>query len=63
MPHAMPFLPPLRAPLRSPLDQCLTSDEVRVAAIRTGPHVGSDHRPVVVDVLIEESGVREGAGI
>jgi endonuclease/exonuclease/phosphatase (EEP) superfamily protein YafD len=43
---------PLPSPLQIPIDHCLTSDDVRVDAIRTGPDVGSDHRPVVVDVSV-----------
>jgi endonuclease/exonuclease/phosphatase (EEP) superfamily protein YafD len=36
--------------LRVPLDNCFLSGGVRVRAYRDGPNVGSDHRPLVVDL-------------
>ena len=36
--------------LRVPLDNCFVSDGVGVKAYRDGPNVGSDHRPLVVDL-------------
>ncbi|MEZ5964922.1 MAG: endonuclease/exonuclease/phosphatase family protein [Planctomycetota bacterium] len=35
-----------------PLDHCLCSAGVRVLDRRVGPHVGSDHRPLVVDIAL-----------
>jgi endonuclease/exonuclease/phosphatase (EEP) superfamily protein YafD len=43
------FLP--RA-FRIPLDHCLVSPGIHVAGRTTGPNVGSDHLPVVVDLAI-----------
>jgi endonuclease/exonuclease/phosphatase (EEP) superfamily protein YafD len=43
---------PMPWPLRIPIDHCLTGGGVRVEAFRTGPPVGSDHRPIVVDLAI-----------
>lgn len=34
------------------IDHALVSPDVRVAAFRVGPYVGSDHRPVVVDLAL-----------
>lgn len=42
-------LPPL---MRIPIDHCLVSPEVGVAEVRTGPHVGSDHLPLIVRLTI-----------
>lgn len=44
------FLTPL---MRIPIDQCLVSRDIRVVDIRTGPRVGSDHLPLVVDLEIQ----------
>jgi endonuclease/exonuclease/phosphatase (EEP) superfamily protein YafD len=30
-----------------PLDHCLVSEEWHVSERRVGPHLGSDHRPVI----------------
>lgn len=35
-----------------PIDHCLYGDGLRVVDRRVGPHVGSDHRPLVVDVAV-----------
>ncbi|HOC00646.1 MAG TPA: endonuclease/exonuclease/phosphatase family protein [Verrucomicrobiota bacterium] len=37
-------------PLWIPLDHCLASPDLTVLDRRVGPHVGSDHRPVIVDL-------------
>ncbi|WOD41947.1 endonuclease/exonuclease/phosphatase family protein [Nodosilinea sp. E11] len=41
--------------LAIPIDQCLVSPGVQTVNIRTGPAVGSDHRPVVVDLALEQA--------
>jgi endonuclease/exonuclease/phosphatase (EEP) superfamily protein YafD len=38
-------------PVAIPIDHCLVSPELRVATRRTGPFVGSDHFPLVVDLV------------
>jgi endonuclease/exonuclease/phosphatase (EEP) superfamily protein YafD len=35
-----------------PIDHCLVSPEIRVSNIRLGAPVGSDHRPVIVDLVL-----------
>jgi endonuclease/exonuclease/phosphatase (EEP) superfamily protein YafD len=35
------------------IDHCLASRHWRVIDMRTGPHVGSDHRPLIVDLALE----------
>jgi endonuclease/exonuclease/phosphatase (EEP) superfamily protein YafD len=43
------FLPPL---LRVPIDHVLVSPGITVTGCRLGPAVGSDHLPVIVDVVL-----------
>jgi endonuclease/exonuclease/phosphatase (EEP) superfamily protein YafD len=38
--------------LSIPIDHCLVSPDIRVVAIRTGSKVGSDHRPMLVNLAI-----------
>jgi endonuclease/exonuclease/phosphatase (EEP) superfamily protein YafD len=42
--------------LRIPLDHCLVSPAVHVAGKRLGPDVGSDHLPVLIDLLVASNG-------
>jgi endonuclease/exonuclease/phosphatase (EEP) superfamily protein YafD len=39
--------------LRVPLDNCFVSNDVAVTGHHDGPSVGSDHRPLVVDVAVQ----------
>ena len=39
-------------PLSIPIDHCLLSPNLPVANIRVGPNIGSDHRPVIIDVNV-----------
>jgi endonuclease/exonuclease/phosphatase (EEP) superfamily protein YafD len=39
-------------PLMIPIDQCLLSPEITVAGIKTGPNIGSDHLPLVVELVV-----------
>ena len=41
---------PLPGFLRMPIDHCLVSSELQVANLEIGEHVGSDHRPMIIDL-------------
>ncbi len=52
-----PPLPLLLSMLLSiPIDHCLVSPEVKVVNIRTGPNVGSEHLPLITDLVISSKG-------
>jgi endonuclease/exonuclease/phosphatase (EEP) superfamily protein YafD len=38
--------------LRIPIDHCLVSPDIRVIRMRTGRNIGSDHLPIIVDMVI-----------
>lgn len=40
--------------LSIPIDHCLVSPGINVAKIRAGSYVGSDHRPLITDLVIPE---------
>ena len=42
-----------------PLDQCLVSPEIQVANVRVGKPIGSDHLPLVVDLIIGKPAANE----
>jgi endonuclease/exonuclease/phosphatase (EEP) superfamily protein YafD len=46
---------PLPALFQIPIDHCLVSDDIEVLGVRTGGATGSDHRPMMFDVRVEES--------
>lgn len=41
--------------LRIPIDHCLLSEGLRVQQFRTGPDTGSDHLPIVADIVLAEA--------
>lgn len=41
--------------LAIPIDHCLVSPDIRVLNFRTGPAIGSDHLPVITDVMLPTS--------
>lgn len=46
---------PARLPFgRIPLDHCLVSPSIQVVNKRLGPHIGSDHLPIVVDLQLPQ---------
>lgn len=48
-----PTWPTDRPYLRVPIDHCLVSSKVRVQQHKTGPWIGSDHYPLIVDFALE----------
>ncbi len=44
--------------LRIPIDHILVSPEIGVGSLRVGPDVGSDHLPLVADLVVRPSGAR-----
>ena len=41
------------APIRLPIDHALTRGQVEVLQFQVGPHIGSDHRPLIVDLKVK----------
>ncbi len=48
----LPSWPTYLPPVFIPIDQCLVSREIQVEHVRTGDWVGSDHLPLIVDLVI-----------
>jgi endonuclease/exonuclease/phosphatase (EEP) superfamily protein YafD len=44
--------PAILGPLGLPIDQCLVGGGVVVTDFQVGPDIGSDHRPIIIDVVI-----------
>ena len=44
---------PQIAALSAPLDHCLVSSDIQVKDFRLGPAIGSDHLPIIAELLIE----------
>ncbi len=57
----LPTWPTFFPLLYIPIDHCLISPEIQVLKIRTGPDVGSDHLPLVTDLVIPQNTVLNSA--
>ncbi|MDC0834907.1 hypothetical protein AY599_12560 [Leptolyngbya valderiana BDU 20041] len=51
--NALPF--PLARLFSIPIDHCLLTPDLRVANVRTGPDIGSDHLPLLIDLHVSAS--------
>ena len=51
----VPQLNALTRLVQIPLDHCLASPSLKVVGMRTGPDVGSDHLPIVVDFQLDSA--------
>lgn len=40
-------------PLAMQIDHCLLSSELQTSSFRTGPAIGSDHYPIIVDIVVQ----------
>jgi hypothetical protein len=49
-----PIKPPLSWLLLIPIDHFLISPEIKVLDIRTGANVGSDHLPLIADLVLDK---------
>ncbi|MDA9004103.1 endonuclease/exonuclease/phosphatase family protein [bacterium] len=38
-----------------PIDHCLVSPEIQVVDFKTGPHIGSDHLPLIIDLAFKNT--------
>ncbi|MBC7929489.1 MAG: endonuclease/exonuclease/phosphatase family protein [Rubrivivax sp.] len=45
--------------LMLPLDHCFVSPDIRIENIRTGPNIGSDHLPVIIDLALPVTAKRK----
>lgn len=50
----LPTWPTFNPLLRIPIDYCLCSEGIKIVGRETGPDVGSDHFPVIVDFVIKQ---------
>ena len=48
----LPTWPSFFPPAMIPIDHCLIGRDARVRRVKTGPHIGSDHLPLVIDLLV-----------
>lgn len=51
----LPSWPTFLPPLFIPIDHCLVNPEIQVTNVRTGNRVGSDHLPLIVDLVIGQN--------
>jgi endonuclease/exonuclease/phosphatase (EEP) superfamily protein YafD len=48
----IPTFPTNFPPIMIPIDQCLVSSDLKILDFNSGPNIGSDHLPVILEVAL-----------
>jgi endonuclease/exonuclease/phosphatase (EEP) superfamily protein YafD len=48
----LPTWPTWLPVMKIPIDQCFVSPDVEIVNLKAGPHIGSDHLPLIIDLRL-----------